>query len=41
MFLKVGGIVPLEGDFDGQGGETNKWGDRGAKKHKGAKVLND
>jgi len=26
---------PLGGDFDGQEGEKNKWGDRGAKKHKG------
>jgi len=29
------------GDFDGQGGEKNKGGERGAKNTKGAKVLND
>jgi len=31
---------PLGGDFDGQGGEKMKGGDRGRKNTKGAKMFN-
>jgi len=33
-------IRRLGGDYDEQEGEKNKGGDRGAKQHKGAKMLN-
>ena len=36
MVLKVGGIAPLGGDFEKQGGEKNKAGDKREKQHKGS-----
>jgi len=40
MVLKSGQNCPLGGDFDRQGSEKSKGGNRGAKQHQGARMLN-